>query len=299
MIGDGVVSVYISFVVSCLLIPMNIYIIVKGYRSKLYLICMIAIILITNRFCISLGIYCDYLLASGRKNTVFVNSMGIVLVSIAFISFTLVHWIFAVRYWIISTDLMFLIKNVKYQYDAKFISKISTIIVVCVTIVASILYGLSSRILYSLNIWAWSFFVLWLIWFLIALVIIDGLLRIRSTVQNNNIEGLWLKGLWLHMFAFCFTSLSTFPLVICLFRYANSSTNINLKTVRYLYVFSQLTTAISNFLWIFIFNQLCEKAKTVTMYDTNTIKQLSSYSKSFYDVNSFIDNAHLVEPPEN
>ena len=145
MIGDGVVSVYISFVVSCFLIPMNIYIIVKGYRSKLYLICMIATILITNRFCISLGIYCDYLLASGRKNTVLVSSMSIILVSIALISFTLVHWIFAVRYWIISIDLTFLIKNVKYKYDAKFISKVATIIVICVSIVASILYGLSSR----------------------------------------------------------------------------------------------------------------------------------------------------------
>jgi hypothetical protein len=30
-----------------------------------------------------------------------------------------------------------------------------------------------------------------LIWLSIALVIIDGLLRIRSTIQNNNIEGLW------------------------------------------------------------------------------------------------------------
>jgi hypothetical protein len=145
MIGDGVVSVYISFVVSCFLIPMNIYIIVKGYRSKLYLICMIATILITNRFCISLGIYCDYLLASGKKNTVLVSSMSIILVSIALISFTLVHWIFAVRYWIISIDLTFLIKNVKYKYDAKFISKVATIIVICVSIVASILYGLSSR----------------------------------------------------------------------------------------------------------------------------------------------------------
>ena len=186
-------SVYISFVVSCLLIPMNIYIIVKGYRSKLYLICMIAFILIANRICISLGIYCDYLIASGRRNTALVTSLSVILVSIALISFTLVHWIFAVRYWIISIDLTFLIKNEKYKYDAKLISKVTTIIVICVTIVAAIFYGLSSRIINnSQKVWAWSFFIIWLIWFFISIVIIDGLLRIRKTIHNNNVQGLWL-----------------------------------------------------------------------------------------------------------